>query len=203
MQNRSISRRAILVAFLATAACASSALAQDTRFSTLYKFEAPAATTFTSALGSQPDTLPVVGPDGAIYGMTSVGGQYGNGVIYRFDRDTHQYTVLHTFSALNANGENADGATPGMALTRGPGDVIYGMASFGGQNGTGTVFKITTSGEFTVLHTFSALDANGTIRTEPIHCARWSSAMTATFTALPGWAGQTPASSPMVAGSRG
>ena len=27
-------------------------------------------------------------PDGAIYGMTSVGGQYGNGVIYRFDR-TH------------------------------------------------------------------------------------------------------------------
>ena len=133
----------------------------DPTFSTLYKFEAPAATTFTSALGSQPDTLPVVGPDGAIYGMTSVGGQYGNGVIYRFDRNTHQYTVLHTFSALNANGENADGATPGMALTRGPGDVIYGMASFGGQNGSGTIFKITTSGEFTVLHTFSALDANG------------------------------------------
>ena len=75
--------------------------------------------------------------------------------------DTHQYTVLHTFSALNANGENADGATPGMALTRGPNDVIYGMASFGGQNGSGTIFKITTSGEFTVLHTFSALDANG------------------------------------------
>ena len=138
-----------------------SAHADDMKFTTLYKFEAPAATTFTSALGSQPDTLPVLGPDGAIYGMTSVGGQYGNGVIYRFDRDTHQYTVLHTFSALNANGENADGATPGMALTRGPDDVIYGMASFGGQNGNGTIFKITTSGEFTVLYTFSALDANG------------------------------------------
>jgi uncharacterized repeat protein (TIGR03803 family) len=137
------------------------ARADDANFTTLYKFDAPAATTFTSALGSQPDTLPVVGPDGAIYGMTSVGGQYGNGVIYRFDRDKHQYTVLHTFSALNANGENADGATPGMALTRGPGDVIYGMASFGGQNGSGTIFKITTSGQFTVLYTFSALDANG------------------------------------------
>ena len=103
----------------------------------------------------------MLGPDGAIYGMTSVGGQYGNGVIYRFDRDTDQYTVLHTFSAMDASGENADGATPGMALTRGPNDVIYGMASFGGQNGSGTIFKITTSGEFTVLHTFSALDANG------------------------------------------
>jgi uncharacterized repeat protein (TIGR03803 family) len=138
-----------------------SALADDDRFSTLYKFEAPAATTFTSALGSQPDTLPAVGADGAIYGMTSVGGQYGNGVIYRFDRETHQYTVLHTFSALDANGENADGATPGMALTRGPGDVIYGMASYGGQNGTGTIFTITTSGKFTVLYTFSALNASG------------------------------------------
>jgi uncharacterized repeat protein (TIGR03803 family) len=137
------------------------ALADDDRFSTLYKFEAPAATTFTSALGSQPDTLPAVGADGAIYGMTSVGGQYGNGVIYRFDRETHQYTVLHTFSALDANGENADGATPGMALTRGPGDVIYGMASYGGQNGTGTIFTITTSGKFTVLYTFSALNASG------------------------------------------
>ena len=82
-------------------------------------------------------------------------------MIYRFDRNTHQYTVLHTFSALNANGENADGATPGMALTRGPGDVIYGMASFGGQNGSGTVFEFNPSGKFTVLHTFSALDATG------------------------------------------
>jgi uncharacterized repeat protein (TIGR03803 family) len=152
---------ACAVVCLFTTAGAVSARADDVQFSTLYKFEAPAATTFTSALGSQPDTLPVVGPDGAIYGMTSVGGQNGNGVIYRFDRETHQYTVLHTFSALNASAENADGATPGMALTRGPGDVIYGMASYGGQNGTGTVFKITTSGDFTVLHTFSALNANG------------------------------------------
>ncbi len=152
---------ACAVVSLFTTAHPVSAHAHDVKFTTLYKFEAPAATTFTSALGSQPDTLPVLGPDGAIYGMTSVGGQYGNGVIYRFDRDNHQYKVLHTFSALNANGENADGATPGMALTRGPNDVIYGMASFGGQNGSGTIFKFNPSGEFTVLHAFSALDANG------------------------------------------
>jgi uncharacterized repeat protein (TIGR03803 family) len=133
----------------------------DVEFKTLYKFEAPAATTFTSALGSQPDTLPVMGPDGAIYGMTFVGGQYGNGVIYRYDRDSHRYKVLHTFSALDANGHNADGASPGVALTAGSNDGFYGMATFGGQNGTGTVFKITPSGKFTVLHTFSALDANG------------------------------------------
>jgi uncharacterized repeat protein (TIGR03803 family) len=161
MQNRSISRGAVLVVLLAAAAAASSALAQEAKFSTLYRFEAPAANTFTSALGSQPDTTPAVGPDGAIYGMTSDGGQYGNGVVYRFDPDWHQYTVLHTFSATDANGDNADGASPGNGLTAGPHGVFYGMAYLGGPNGSGTIFKITTSGEFTVLHAFSALDANG------------------------------------------
>ena len=48
-----------------------------------------------------------------------------------------------------------------MAVTRGRNDVFYGMASFGGLNGSGTIFKFTMSGKFTVLHTFSAMDANG------------------------------------------
>ncbi len=135
--------------------------AVEVQFTTLYAFEAPAANTFTSLLGSQPDTRPVLGPHGAIYGMTVDGGQFGNGVIYRFGQDLHQYTVLHTFSAMNPNGENEDGASPGVALTAGPGGVFYGMASLGGANGSGTIFKITKSGEFTVLHAFSALDANG------------------------------------------
>ena len=134
--------------------------ADGTRFSTLYTFEAAAPITFTSPLGSQPDTRPVLGPNNTVYGMTSAGGANGNGVIYRFALESKQYTVLHTFSAVDANGNNEDGAIPGVALTRGPDDVFYGMASFGGQNGNGTIFKITTSGEFTVLHTFSGLDGN-------------------------------------------
>src|ERR1700690_3215396 len=157
MPDRWLTFAGVAMTLLITAATVPSAVADGPTFPTLYKFEVPAATTFTSALGSQPDTLPVVGADGAIYGMTSVGGQYGNGVIYRLDQNTHPYSVLHTFTALNASGENADGATPGMALTRGPSDVIYGMASFGGQNGSGTIFEFNPSGKFTLLHTFSAL----------------------------------------------
>jgi uncharacterized repeat protein (TIGR03803 family) len=163
---------ACAVVCLFTTAHAVSARADDIKFSTLYKFEAPAATTFTSALGSQPDTLPVLGPDGAIYGMTSVGGQYGNGVIYRFDRDTHQYTGLHTFSSLNANGENADGATPGMALTRGPGDVIYGMASYGGRMAVARSSKSTRPVSSPCCTPSAPWTRTETIRTEPIHCGR-------------------------------
>ena len=130
-------------------------------FSVLYKFEAAAPNSFTSALGSQPDSRPVLGSGNAVYGMTSAGGSNGTGVIYRFSLQSNQYSLLHTFGALDSNGDNSDGAFPGVALTRGPGDVFYGMATSGGQNGNGTIFKITKSGEFTVLHTFSALGANG------------------------------------------
>jgi len=156
-------KRVILIAICAVmvlaAGLALHVRADGPNFSTLYAFEAAAPLTFASPLGSQPDTRPVLGPDNTVYGMTYDGGANGNGVIYRFDLESKQYTVLHTFSALDVNGNNEDGANPGVALTRGPDDVFYGMASFGGQNGNGTIFKITTSGEFTVLHTFSALDA--------------------------------------------
>ena len=152
----------ILAAFLLLATVTMScAFASDVNFSVLYAFEAPDPTTLASPLGSQPDTLPVLGRDGAVYGMAYDGGSYGNGVIYRFDLESQRYTVLHTFSALDSNGNNEDGANPGVALTRGPDDVFYGMASNGGKNGNGTIFSISATGEFTVLHTFSALDANG------------------------------------------
>ena len=134
--------------------------ADENGFSTLYKFQPADPNTGASKLGSQPDSRPVLGTDNSVYGMTSVGGNNGAGVIYRFDMESHKYRVLYAFSALDTNGTNADGAYPGVALTRGPGDAFYGMAQFGGRNGNGTIFKITQSGEFSVLHTFSALDAN-------------------------------------------
>lgn len=134
--------------------------AEEDEFSVLYKFQPAYPNTNASPLGSQPDSRPVLGSDDAVYGMTLDGGNNGTGVIYRFDLESHQYKVLHTFSALDSNGNNSDGAYPGVALTRGPGDVFYGMAQFGGQNGNGTIFKITQSGEFSVRHTFSALDAS-------------------------------------------
>jgi uncharacterized repeat protein (TIGR03803 family) len=151
--------RALLMLFVSVT-MAIGARGDEVEFSVLYKFQPSDPNTGASPLGSQPDSRPVPGSDHALYGMTLDGGINGTGVIYRFDLQSNQYTVLHTFSALDSNGDNSDGAFPGVALTRGPGDVFYGMATSGGQNGNGTIFKITKSGEFTVLHTFTALDAN-------------------------------------------
>jgi uncharacterized repeat protein (TIGR03803 family) len=149
-----------LLMLLISATLATGAWVDDDGFSVLYRFQAPNPNTGASPLGSQPDSRPVLGSDHALYGMTFDGGINGTGVIYRFDLRSGQYRVLHAFTALDSNGDNSDGAYPGVALTRGPGDVFYGMATSGGQNGNGTIFKITTWGDFTVLHTFSALDAN-------------------------------------------
>jgi len=124
----------------------------------LHAFDVANATTGDSPGGSQPDTRPVLGPNNTVYGMTYTGGANGNGVIYKYELGAKKYSVIHTFSALDANGNNEDGATPGVALTRGPNDVFYGMASFGGAHGTGTIFSITAAGKFEVLHAFSALN---------------------------------------------
>ena len=149
-----------LLILLISATMTTGARADADDFSSLYRFQPPDPNTGASPLGSQPDSRPVLGSDHAVYGMTLDGGSNGTGVIYRFDLQSHQYALLHTFSVLDSNGDNSDGAFPGVALTRGHGHVFYGMATSGGQNGNGTIFKITGSGEFTVLHTFSALDAN-------------------------------------------
>ena len=58
MSARWLTFAGAVVALVITVATLPSAVAGGPTFSTLYKFEAPAATTFTSPLGSQPDTLP-------------------------------------------------------------------------------------------------------------------------------------------------
>jgi len=80
------------VALPAAATTEGGAPGDGTKFSVLYAFEAPAPTTFTSPLGSQPDTLPALGPGNAVYGMAYDGGKNGTGVVYRFNMHSHQYT---------------------------------------------------------------------------------------------------------------
>ena len=89
-----------------------------------------------------------------LYGMTSDGGLYSNGVIYGCDSDGTGYTLLHHFGSVTD-----DGAEPHGSLYA-AGGVLYGMTRYGGgTSGKGTVFSLNAGGGgYQVLHRFSETD---------------------------------------------
>ncbi len=96
-----------------------------------------------------------------LYGATELGGANGQGVLFSVNVDGSAFTVLKEFGALSpATGKNADGAKPrgGLLLSGGK---LYGVATAGGAGGAGVVFSVGPTGAaYTVLHNFSALDAD-------------------------------------------
>jgi uncharacterized repeat protein (TIGR03803 family) len=76
------------------------------------------------------------------------------------------FTNLHSFPTVSGSFPytNSDGANPqaGLVLS---GNTLFGTASMGGTNGTGTVFAI-SNGTFNLLRTFSALDQNTLTNTD-------------------------------------
>jgi uncharacterized repeat protein (TIGR03803 family) len=90
------------------------------------------------------------------YGMTSSGGSYNNGVVFRMDIDGSSYTNLHVFIAVTD-----DGAEPRGSLTL-SGSTLYGMTAYGGDSDYGVIFKIDTDGSgYTNLHEFAGGDDDG------------------------------------------
>jgi uncharacterized repeat protein (TIGR03803 family) len=88
----------------------------------------------------------VQGKDGNFYGMTGTGGTYGNGTIFKC-------TPTGVLTVLRHLNYSADGANPLGSLYENSDGYFYGMTSSGGTNYTytGTIFKISSTGVFTVL----------------------------------------------------
>jgi uncharacterized repeat protein (TIGR03803 family) len=88
---------------------------------------------------------------GNLYGTTSSGGAYGDGIVFKLDT-TGKETLLHTFTG------GPDGGGPvGDLVLDGAGN-LYGTTFYGGKGcglGCGVVFKLTKAGKFTLLHTFT------------------------------------------------
>jgi uncharacterized repeat protein (TIGR03803 family) len=125
--------------------------------------------------GEHPMQAALLDVNGKLYGTTPRGGTNGRGTVFSITTSGKE-TVLHNF------GGSRDGALPYGGLLNVNG-TLYGTTSNGGSgsclrysnvHGCGTVFKTTTSGKETVLHSFGGsgdgkypyaglIDVNGTL----------------------------------------
>jgi uncharacterized repeat protein (TIGR03803 family) len=95
------------------------------------------ASIFNGLNGKWPTQGSVTEYNGAIYGMTGLGGANGFGVLYKYDPSTGNNTTLINFDT--ANGKEYD--PMGSSLTFYPNNgLLYGMTYSGGSNGLGTIF---------------------------------------------------------------
>ncbi|MFO0954166.1 MAG: choice-of-anchor tandem repeat GloVer-containing protein [Isosphaeraceae bacterium] len=116
---------------------------------------AQAQITFTSVFsfnglnGSGPMAGVVQGPDGALYGTTTQGGNSALGTVFRFDRAAATVSTLHHFSG-------ADGSTLYSGVTVGKDGLLYGSTYSGGAANLGTLFRLGTDGvNFSTLTEFT------------------------------------------------
>ena len=88
-------------------------------------------------------------PAGDFFGTTLYGGT-GGGFGTVFKLHAGKETILHSFAGT------PDGEDPRSVLVRDSAGNLYGTTQYGGtQGGFGTVFKLNTKGELTLLHSFA------------------------------------------------
>ena len=115
---------------------------------------------FTGADGQQLDVGMTLGSGGVLYGTTPQGSYCVNSNCTSFGGTIFKLSAAKAFSSLQYFSGNGlpNGSAPGE-LTNGGDGFFYGTTGTGGAagvNGLGTVFKISPSGKFQTLHSFSA-----------------------------------------------
>jgi len=137
----------LLLAIVALAA--QPAQAQAYAYSLLYGFAGPPAD------GRNAYGTVIKDGVGNLYGFTLYGGA-GYGTVYKIDSFGHE-TVLHNFNLTDGSGPQGN---PVMDTVGN----LYGITGAGGALGNGTVFKLDTANNLTVLYNVPAQPRAGLVR---------------------------------------
>ncbi|HTA24128.1 MAG TPA: choice-of-anchor tandem repeat GloVer-containing protein [Terriglobales bacterium] len=138
----------LAVAFMLGLGVFAAPRAQSQTFSVIYNFAGPRGD------GGLPLAGLVIDASGNLYGTASYGGSTYNGVVFKVTQGG-QETVLYNFLG------GTDGSTPEASLQMDSAGNLYGTTNAGGAFGFGTVFKLTQSGQETVLYSFAGGTADG------------------------------------------
>jgi uncharacterized repeat protein (TIGR03803 family) len=91
-----------------------------------------------------------------LYGMTTKGGKYNQGVAFSIGTDGKKFTILHSFGSSSNDGHFPYGS---LMLN---GTTLYGTTAKGGSKGLGTVFEIDEDGsKYQRLHDFTGGSSDG------------------------------------------
>lgn len=123
------------------------ALSSTGSLTTLYSFAGGASD------GEYPFGGLVLDTASNLYGTTESGGAFGLGTVWQLSPSGTE-TVLHNFSGT-------DGSSPayGSLMLDKTGN-LYGVTAYGGTSNDGVIFRITTGGSFTLLHSFTGADGS-------------------------------------------
>jgi uncharacterized repeat protein (TIGR03803 family) len=131
-----------------------------TGFTVLTNF--PATVGLTNTVGARPAGTMVLSGS-TLFGTTQAGGLKGNGTVFSVNLNGTGLIQIKSFSALTGL-TNIDGAIPSGGLVV-SGTTLYGATGKGGPGGTGTIFKVSTSGAFAVLTNFPPVVLDPSIST--------------------------------------
>ncbi len=112
--------------------------------------------TFNGYDGSDAEAGLIAGGDGNFYGTTRMGGASGAGTVFRIT-PAGDYLTLYSFDGYDGSG-STDGSGPLASLVLGSDGFFYGTTVTTGVNGPGTIFRVSSTGEFTNLHNFDGTD---------------------------------------------
>lgn len=109
------------------------------------------------SLSNCADGLNTVAPlvqatNGTLYGVTSEGGDMGDGTVFKM-------TLNGTLTTLDSFSPEPGGNNPLAGMIQATDGNLYGTTEYGGPENDGTIFKVTPAGTLSTLYSFCSLSS--------------------------------------------